>query len=70
MKAKIESFNKKGASGNKSSILRLKSENEEDKEILDKIFASEKLVVVAKRDYPKIQDQGVVDKRVVSLILE
>ena len=69
MKAKIESI-KKGISENKFSVLRLKSENEEDKEILDKIFASEKLVPVTKCNYPEIQDQGVVDKRIVSLTLK
>ena len=79
MKAKLESYgNKKKGRNIDIPVLRLLSENEEDEEIIDKIFASEKLVPVAIGEHPDhLQDMIIVDgkpepvivKR-VSLILE
>lgn len=74
MEAKLEIFSDKRITGNPDipeiPVLRLEAENEEDKEIIDKIFAAEKLVPVAKGNYPNIQDQDGEKNRIVSLILE
>lgn len=70
MKVKLEIFKNKEISGNDVPVLRLESEDEKEKEILAKIFASEKLVPVAQGDYPNFQHQSIVENRIVSLILE
>ena len=70
MKAKLKRYSDRKRGGDINiPVLHLQSENKEEKEILNQIFESEKLVPVAQGDYPDFQFEDVVENRKVSFIL-